>query len=484
MAAEIFSGDADNAPPIVAIGGSAGGIPALQKFLGALPVSTGAAFIIITHLDPKRPSELAAVLAHHTSMPVTQVTEVTDILPNHVYVAPPERELEIGRRRLGLAEFKDESTRRAPIDWFFRHLAEQKSDVYAVLLSGAGADGSVGLKSIKERGGLVLIQDPNEAEFPSMPRNALGMGIADFVLPVSDLAVRLADLLDKKNAGVFESPESFDEAALARILVHLRVRTGHDFSQYKRATIQRRIARRLEVTNKPTLSDYHDFLRSDREEVFTLLNHLLVSVTTFFRDREAFEVLAKSVIPHIMERKDPSSPIRIWVPGCATGEEAYSLAMIFLEYLHSKEIKPELNIFATDLDVSALAVARAGFYPSPIQADVSETRLQRFFVNEGDGYRVKRELRDVVLFANHSVVKDPPFSHVDLVSCRNLLIYLDRDLQNTALGIFHYALNPHGLLFLGRPRPPKPTTGCFAFTTATTISSKASRPAKAAFCRA
>jgi two-component system CheB/CheR fusion protein len=450
-------------PVIVGIGASAGGIRALQAFFAALSEAapgddTGAAFVVIVHLDPQSRSELAAILAMRTRMPVSQVADGEHLQPNHVYVIPPDRRLRLTDHEIATAEFDEPRGRRAPIDLFFRSLAQQHGDGFAVILSGAGADGAVGVREVKETGGIILVQDPTEAEYPSMPRSAIATGIADLVLPVRDLATRLVPLIAAKREG--DEPQ-FDEELLRRLLAHLRVRTGHDFTKYKRSTVLRRLLRRMQVTRTDDLGAYYEYLRDNPEEAQALLADLLISVTTFFRDGEAFEALKRLVIPQIMDGKELSEHLRIWVPGCATGEEAYTVAMILLEEAARRENRPSIQVFGSDLDAHALTLAREGLYPAAIEADVSEERLRRFFVREGDHYRVRRELRDIVLFASHSVLKDPPFSRIDLVSCRNLLIYLDRELQQQVASTFHYALNPGGFLLLGSSETADNPSGLF-----------------------
>src|SRR5262249_22451923 len=327
-------------------------------------------------------------------------------------------------------------------------LAEQHGDGFAVILSGSGSDGAVGVRAVKEKGGLILVQDPEEAEYPMMPRSAIASG-ADFVLPVKELAPQVAELIRTKAHVDALSLSESDEELLRRILGHLRARTGHDFSKYKRATIMRRLSRRMQVAQTEGFEPYLAHLRRSPEEVQALFNDLLISVTSFFRDPDAWAALTTTVIPHLFEKEHSDDPVRVWVPGCATGEEAYSIAILLLEEAARHEIRPEIQIFASDLDGAALAAAREGSYPSAIEVDVSEERLRRFFTKEARLYRIKREVRDLVLFATHSIFKDPPFSRLDMISCRNLLIYLDRDLQRQVVSTFNYALRRGGFLFLG-----------------------------------
>jgi two-component system, chemotaxis family, CheB/CheR fusion protein len=448
-------------PVVVGIGASAGGVRALQELFDALPEKTGAAFVVVVHLDPEARSELSSILAARSRMPVAQVGEAVPLEADHVYVIPPDRRLLINNDELASAEFDEPRGRRAPIDLFFRSLAEHHGDGCAVILTGAGSDGAVGVKAVKESGGIILVQDPNEAEYPSMPRSAIATGVADFVLPVEELAGRLVELVREKSNIPVGEVRNFNEELLRRILAHVRVRTGHDFSKYKRATILRRIARRMQVTRTEDPKDYYDVLRDNSDEAQALLGDLLISVTSFFRDKEAFEILELKVIPQLFAAKTLDQPIRVWVPGCATGEEAYTVSMLLLERASRHAIRPTIQVFGTDLDAEALATAREGQYPAAIEADVSDDRLRRFFTREGDHYRVRQELRDLILFANHSLLKDPPFSRVDLISCRNLLIYLDRDLQELACNTLHYALNHGGFLLLGSSETADHPAGLF-----------------------
>ena len=446
-------------PTIVAIGASAGGVGALQRFFANIPERTGAAYVVVVHLDPDRPSELAPILKARTQMPVVQVQEEAKLEADHVYVIPPGRMLQITDHRLSATPFSEPRGQRSPVDHLFRSLAERLGDGFAVILSGAGSDGALGVRAVKEAGGIILVQDPAESEYPSMPRSAIASGIADVVLPVADLAARLGDLIRMKhsNDGAISK---IDEDLLRRVLAHLRVRTGHDFSKYKRSTVLRRIARRMQVTRSDDLQTYYDHMRENAEEAQALLSDLLISVTTFFRDADTFETLRKDVLPKLFEH-EPADPIRVWVSGCATGEEAYTLAMLLMEEGGRRDLRPPIQVFGSDLDARALTVAREGRYPATIENDVGEERLRRFFIREGDGYRVRQDLRDMVLFALHDLLKDPPFSRVDLISCRNVLIYLDRELQEQVCSTFHYALNPGGFLLLGSSETAENPPGLF-----------------------
>jgi two-component system CheB/CheR fusion protein len=447
--------------PTVGIGASAGGVNALQRFFEVLPNDVDAAFVVVVHLDPAHESELPAILGARTKMPVTQVTGRTRLEPGRVYVIPPNRQLLITDQHLALTEFDEPRWQRAPIDLFFRSLAAQRGDDFAIVLSGAGSDGSVGIKAMKEAGGIIVVQDPDEAEYSAMPRAAVATGIADFVLPVREIAAKLPEIIHDRGQAPTEVLTEAEAEAMQRILAHLRVRTGHDFSAYKKSTVRRRIARRMQVQRAPTMVDYLAILRESGAEAQALFADLLISVTTFFRDPAAFEKLAKITVPVLFEDKGAADSIRAWVPGCATGEEAYSIAILLLEELSKREIRCEIQVFASDLDEAALGLAREGRYPLAIEADLTEERLRRFFTRENDHYRVTRELRDIVLFARHSLLKDPPFSRADLISCRNVLIYLDRELQQQVCATFHFALRPNGFLFLGSSENADHPSGIF-----------------------
>jgi two-component system, chemotaxis family, CheB/CheR fusion protein len=440
-------GSANSSPIIVSIGASAGGVQALQTLFDALPDRTGASFVVIVHLDPQAHSDLASILAARTRMPVVQVLAREEIKPNHVYVIPPDRRLQITDHEISAVEFDKPRGERTAIDLFFRSHAERIGGGFAIILTGAGSDGAIGVRAVKEAGGIVLVQDPEEAEHASMPRSAIASGVADFVLPLRELAPRLVELIAKKQRTA-EAGE-IDQELLGRIFAHVTLRTGHDFSKYRRSTVLRRIARRMQVTRSDDLRAYYEFLRANVDEAQALLNDMLISVTTFFRDAEVFELLKTTIVPQLFVGKGLNDPIRIWVPGCATGEEAYTIAILLLEESSQREFRPPMQVFGSDIDTRALAMAREGRYPTAIEADVNEVRLRRFFIHGADHYRVRQDLRDMVLFANHSLLKDPPFSRIDLVSCRNVLIYLDHDVQEQVLNTLYYALNAGGCLLLG-----------------------------------
>jgi two-component system CheB/CheR fusion protein len=440
---------------IVGIGASAGGIKALKEFFQHVPADSNMAYVVILHLSPEFESKLADILQMTAHIPVEQIQdEAVTVKPNHVYVIPPNKSLSMIDGFLKTSAIKNHAERRAPVDVFFRTLAESKeARAVSVILSGTGPNGSMGVKRIKEKGGVIFVQDPNEAEFSDMPRNTIATNLTDAILPVAEIPAKIISYRDK--LGNLQIPleaasrEEADEQALRDIFTNLRIRTGHDFSNYKRATVLRRIERRMNVRELVMLPDYAAFLRENPDETKALLKDLLISVTNFFRDQEAFDDLRREIIPKILENKKSADDVRIWVAGCATGEEAYSLAILFSEHLADKFDAPKVQIFATDIDETAIQTAREGVYSNSDVADVSPERLSRFFTRESDSYRVRRELREMILFANHNLIKDPPFSHLDLVTCRNLLIYLNRSAQGKVMEIFHFALNPGSYLFLG-----------------------------------
>lgn len=443
--------------PVVGLGGSAGGIQALQEFFRAMPADTGMAFVVILHLLPDQESHLAEILQRTTEMPVIQVKSLVRVEINHVYVIPPNRSLSLSDGNIMLHELEKTEGRRVAIDLFFRSLAKTHGpQSVAIVLSGADGDGVAGLKRIKEAGGVTIAQDPEEAEHDSIPRGAIETGMVDWILPVGEMAARIVGLREnerKIQLPAVQPPEKTPgepehEAALRDVLAFLRVRTGHDFTHYKRATVLRRLGRRLQVNGIQDIPTYLAFLRTHPGETGALLQDLLISVTNFFRDPEAFAALREQ-LPNLLRGKSGSDQVRVWVAGCATGEEAYSLAMYLSEYAASLDNPPSFQIFATDIDEEAIAVARAGVYVPTIAVDVSPERLRRFFVADRGHYRVKKELRDMVLFVSHNLLKDSPFSRLDLVSCRNLLIYFGREAQAQVFGLFHFALRNDGLLFLG-----------------------------------
>ena len=441
---------------VVGIGASAGGIAALQHFFRHVGPDTGAAYVVILHLSPEYESHLAEVLQTTASMPVVQVRERMPLRRNHVYVIPQDKRLEVQDGQLNLLPIAGPEHRQAPVDRFFRTLAEaQGARAVCVVLSGTGANGSSGLKRVKEHGGLTIAQDPEEAEYGDMPRNAIATGLADFILRIREMPAKIVDYMHRSPPGpAVVAAVPGDDGAVREILALLRVRTGQDFSNYKAGTLLRRIERRLGIRGVPGMKEYAALMREETGEAAALMKELLISVTSFFRDPKAFDMLERLVIPRLIEYRTAADHVRVWVAGCATGEEAYSVAMLLAETAAAAVDPPALQVFATDLDEHALAVAREALYSKTDVSDVPEERLQRFFLREAGGYRVRRELREIVLFAHHNVIKDPPFSHLDLIACRNLLIYLNRSIQERLVETFHVALRPGGYLFLGTSESP------------------------------
>jgi two-component system, chemotaxis family, CheB/CheR fusion protein len=455
-----IDGPASVTVPIVGVGASAGGIQALQRFFGLLPSDLGAAFVVVVHLDPHTPSELSQILQTQTRMPVEQIAGRTSLRKDHVYIIPPDKQLCVTDHEIFPVPFSEPRGQRTPIDLFFRSLAHQHGDAFVVVLTGAGSDGASGVKAVKEAGGIVLVQHPDEAEHPSMPRAAIATAAVDFVLPLHRLADQLVALIRTRRTLLSQSLGNEDEF-VRRVLAHVRVKTGHDFAQYKRSTVMRRILRRMQVARKESVEEYFSFLRENADEAHALLSDLLISVTTFFRDPKVFEALSKYVVPNLFHERTAADTIRVWVPGCASGEEAYSIAILLLEEASRREFRPEIQIFGSDMDEKAINVAREGRYPASIESDLSEERLRRFFVQDREHYRITRELRDTLLFSHHSILRDPPFSRLDFISCRNLLIYLDRDLQQQVLITLHYGLRPGGYLLLGASESAETPEGLF-----------------------
>ena len=439
---------------LVGIGASAGGVEALSSFFEHMPSENGMAFVVVLHLSPDKDSALADILQARTKMPVVQVTERTKVEPDSVYVIPPSKNLVISDGHVSLEERDAVGEAQVPVDLLFRTLGESyKERAIAVVLSGAGTDGSIGIPLLKEAGGVSFAQDPADAEHSGMPRSAIDTGSIDFVLPAAQIPGKLLSLKRNAERIVLPAPDAAeegpDETALLEVLALLRARTKHDFSNYKRATLLRRLERRLQVTQCSDIPCYLDHVRENPVELHGLLADLLISVTNFFRDPEAFDSLSKEVIPALFQHKGPGDQVRVWVTACATGEEAYSLAILLREHAAKLDRPPGIQVFATDINNAAISTARAGIYPEAIVADVSPERLREFFTREGNHFRIKREIRDMVLFSPHNILRDPPFSKLDLLTCRNLLIYLNRPMQDHVLALFHFSLRPDGYLMLG-----------------------------------
>lgn len=437
--------------PIVGIGASAGGLEAIEQLFVHMPPDTGMAFIIIQHLDPTAHSSMPEILSRFTKMPIRVTSDRLKIEPNSIYLIPPGKSIEMHGGALYVHEPLQPAGLRLPIDFFFRSLAKDKgADAICIILSGTGTDGTLGLKAIKAGQGTVFVQDPESARYDGMPRSAVETGLADFVLKPEQMPEKIIQFLKHStiNSARVGTVEKDSPEPLRRIFAILRTRTGHDFSRYKAATVRRRLERRMSVNQINGIAGYARFLRENEDEVKALLKDMLISVTNFFRDPEAFEAL-KAQLKTVLKNKAQGADLRVWVAGCATGEEAYSVAIVISECLDELNQHFQVQIYGTDIDVDALRIARAGKYPANIVADVTPKHLKHFFTKQDSTYSIKKEIREGVVFAPQDLIKDPPFSRMDLICCRNLLIYLEADVQKRLLPLLHYALKPGGVLFLG-----------------------------------
>jgi len=440
--------------PVIGIGASAGGLEAIELFLKQVPYPSGMAFVIVQHLDPTRKGIMVELLQRVTSMAVHQVTDRLRIEPDHVYVIPPNHDMTMLHGVLYLLDMVQPRGLRLPIDFFFRSMADDlQHHSVGVILSGMGSDGTLGLRAIKEKGGGVFVQEPASSKFDAMPRSAIDEGLADVVAPVEELPAKIAAYLKHVPLIARQAAASEERSlsALEKIVILLRTQTGHDFSFYKKNTVYRRIERRMGIHQIEKIADYVRYLQENPHEIELLFKELLIGVTSFFRDPAAWEALKTKAIPSILASRSSGGVLRAWVAGCSTGEEAYSLAIVFREVLAT--LKPagnfKLQIFATDLDKDAIDKARTGIYPPNIAADLSLERLKRFFEKDDRGYRITRDIRETIVFAHHNVIMDPPFTKLDILVCRNLLIYMEQELQKKLFPLFHYSLNPGGMLFLG-----------------------------------
>jgi len=453
--------------PVVALGASAGGLEAFTRFFKALPPDTGMAFIVVAHLDPTHVSLLPDLLQKQTVMKVVQAKNKQKIQPNSVYVIPPNKDLSILNRVLFLLPPPRARGMNLPINRFFCSLAQDQGErASAIVLSGTGTDGTLGVKAIKAAGGVVLVQDEASALYTGMPKSEADSGYVDYTLPSEKMPDKLISYFSTERssivpAGSVENTRFADE--LPKILVILRNHTGHDFSLYKRNTLLRRVERRLHVHQIDSISSYIQFLQKSETEAAILFKDLLIGVTSFFRDPEAFDILKQQVIPKLLSERADDQVIRIWVPGCSTGEEVYSIAMVFDEVMESMNRQVSLQLFGTDIDDGAIEFARVGLYPPGIRNDVNPERLKRFFIQEKSGFfYIKKGIRERIIFALQNVIKDPPFTKLDMLSCRNLLIYLTAELQKKLLPIFGYSLKPNGILFLGSSETIGMATDLFA----------------------
>jgi len=439
--------------PIVGIGASAGGLDAFEQFLSNVPENTGMAYIIIQHLDPTQKGMLPELLQRITKMMVFQVKDRITVKPNCVYVIPPNTSMSILKGVLHLFTPIESRGLRLPIDFFLRSLAvDQKELGIGVILSGMGSDGCIGIRAIKENSGIVMVQEPKSAIYSSMPLNAIDSVLPDIVAPASDLPLKLIDFI--RHIPLIKSDieiEVKDQSSLEKIIILLRAQTGNDFTYYKKNTLYRRIERRMGVHKIDKIASYVHFLQENSKELDILFKELLIGVTNFFRDASVWEMLKETIFPEIFVNLKAGTALRAWIPGCSTGEEAYSLAIVFKEALEKFGPRSgiSLQIFATDLDNDAIETARKGFFPVNIASDVSPNRLTRFFISTDDGYRVNAEIREIVVFAQQNIIMHPPFTKIDILTCRNVLIYMDAELQKKILGLFYYCINPEGIMILG-----------------------------------
>lgn len=454
-------GKAEKAFPIVGIGASAGGLEAFEQFFRNTPADSGLAFVLISHLSPDHDSLLAEILQRTTSMPVIQAEDQMQVAANGVYIIPPNHDMTIFHGKLQLSVINEPHAQRMPIDEFLRSLAEdQGEDSLGIILSGTGTDGTLGLRSIVGAGGISFVQEPTQAKYDGMPTSAIQAGYANHILPVEKMAgVMISGALIHQRHR--ETPPS-TMGGIAHILMYLRTASGQDFSQYKKSTITRRIERRMAQHNIEDTEVYARYLKENPAEVHLLFKELLINVTSFFRDPAAFDFLQQDVLPRLCKDKPEDYVFRVWVAGCATGEEAFSIAILLREWMEENRREMKVQIYSTDLDDDAITIARAGLFPPNIVQDVTPERLRRFFVKNDAGYCVKKEIREMVVFAVQNVIKDPPFTRLDLLTCRNLMIYLEPALQNRLIPAFHYALKPGGVLFLSPSESIGNHTGLFA----------------------
>ena len=443
---------------IVGIGASAGGLEALNRFFENIPDNTGLSFVVVQHLSPDHESHMASLLGNKTNMNVYQIRDGMEIEPNSVYLIPPNNNIIIYDKNLYLKEPDEKENRylNLPIDIFFKSLAESEANkAIGIILSGTGSDGVRGIRAIKEKQGMVMVQDKETARFDGMPVNAISTGIVDYIIPPEEMGDRLLKYIEhpylknKKDKSGLNSNAIEDNSYFKKILIAIKEENGIDFFQYKKNTVIRRIERRMIINQINKIENYYNFIQKVDSELEVLARELLIGVTNFFRDEKAFEVVKNKVIPDIVQQKETGDEIRLWVAGCSTGEEVYSLAILFNEYLEENGGNHKLKIFATDIQESALRKASIGEYPGSIVADVSMERLKKYFVKKDKSYKINKSIREMVIFSKHNLIKDPPFHKIDLISCRNLLIYLKQGVQQKVLSNFRFSLNNQGYLFLG-----------------------------------
>ncbi len=452
--------------PMVGIGASAGGLEALEQFLSHVPAQSGIAFVIVQHLDPTHKGIMPELLQRTTTIKVLQAKDRLRVEPDHAYVIPPNKEMSILHGVLHLFEPFAPRGLRLPIDFFFRSLADDRNEKsVGVILSGMGSDGTMGLRAIKEKAGLTLVQEPASAKFDSMPKSAIDAGLADIVASAEELPGKIIGYLAHTMAiGPELSIEPHTQSAVEKITILLRNYSGHDFSPYKKNMIYRRVERRMGIHQIDRIASYVRFLQENPQELGVLFKELLIGVTNFFRDPDEWKALKERVLPALFSGWKANRPLKAWVAGCSTGEEAYSLAIVLKEGVEEANLvgKLQIQIFATDLDQDAIDKARQGTFPDSIAQDVSQDRLSRFFIKEERGYRVRKEIRETVVFAEQNVIQDAPFTKLDILTCRNLLIYLTPEVQKKLLPLFHYSLNPGGILFLGNAETIGTSTDLFS----------------------
>ncbi len=448
--------------PIVGIGASAGGLEALEEFFKHISPDTGAAFVVISHQGPDHVSLLPELLGKCSAMPSIPAEDNLEVQPNHIYVNIPGNDIRLNSGRFTLFPNKTRGVPPLPIDSFLSSLAsERKENAVCVILSGTANDGTLGLKEINANTGLTVVQDPLTAKYPGMPESAIATGLVDYILSPKDMAAPIEMYLEHVSQTVQREGSRFSAPFIEKVLEKLLSTSGHDFSQYKRNMIERRVFRRMAITHHSSTQGYLKLLSSDPKEGPQLMKELLISVTNFFRDPEAFEAFSTSALYPFLEKLPPGSQIRAWCPGCATGEEAYSLAILLTELSTTLGKRFALQVFGTDLDRNAIGIARRGVYPETINTDIAPERLSNFFDHDNHSYRLKTSIRERIIFAEQDVIKDPPFTRLDIIVCRNLLIYLDSALQKRLLSMFHYALKPNGILFLGTSEAMNGLTGLF-----------------------
>ncbi len=439
--------------PVIGVGASAGGLDAINKLFKHMPEDMGVAFVIIQHLDPNHKSILTELVQRFTSMKVNQITSGMKVMPNCVYIIPPGFEVNLHINQLILNELPKPRTFRLPIDNFFKSLAQNRNDrAIGIVLSGTGTDGTLGVREIKSENGIVFVQSPMDAKYDGMPVSAISSGIVDYILDADKIAEKIQTYLQYINdsSGNIPIPQEYSNNIVSKIFRLLFKKIGHDFTQYKPNTIIRRIERRMKIAQVSKIDAYYDLIKKDTDELDLLFKDFLIGVTSFFRDKDAFGALYKNIFPEIIKNKNGDAPLRIWIPGCSTGEEAYTIVILLKEFISANDLHDfKFQVFATDIDLKSIEIARQAIYPESISADVPQKYLKKYFFFEKNSYIVNKFIRDHIVFAEQSVVKDPPFSKVDLISCRNLLIYMTNVLQEKVISSFHYALNPEGYLFLG-----------------------------------